>query len=322
MTGLNYNDIDQALASAQLEDQTVSVGGGNFTFKRLPMGKHVIRLMQYIEVGEQPQGDYNGKPKPDAPNVVMGFEFLSKRCVEQREDGKGEYAPRKVVIIKKSFHEKAAYRKLFEKLRCGDTSITHMAQMVGKQHWVVTVEWTTKVDGKEIVLTAANVEEYEERAKANPDNREMKIWDNIRNKDGFMIAAPVRSVFDDEGEDTGVVVPIPCREPVGPMTMFLWDDPMPVLWDSIFIEGSYTKTVEGKDIEVSKNRHQEMCMAASNFAGSPLDMMLGGVDDLKGMQDNGDVLDDGKEPEPKKEVADEKPSEQTAEQNEMEELGL
>jgi hypothetical protein len=173
-------------------------------------------------------------------------------------------------------------------MRGGDTTITHMAQMVASKAWLMNIEWSTsdKDDSsKRIKLTNKTVAEYEARLAATPDNKDFRIWDNMKGADGFMISAAVRDVMDEDGEPTGEQAPVAVREPIGALNMFLWDNPKPMFWDSIYIDGSYTKKVDGKEETISKNRHQAKAMAASNFAGSALEAMLGGVDDLPGVVD-------------------------------------
>lgn len=279
--GLNITDITGIVDDLHLDDQTVSTSGGGFTFKRIPFGKHPVRLVQYIELGEHMVHNHTKKTDEKQDLVMLTFEFLGKQTIEQREDGKGEYAPRKSITLKKSYHEKATFRKLFDKMRNGDSTITNMVQMVGRGSWLMGVEWTTKgADGKRIVVTKANQAELEARAEANPDNKDFRIWDNMRNSEGYMITQAVREVYDEDSGEPIDTVAIKVREPIGDLALFVWDDPKPMLWDSLYIEGSYTKKVDGVETEISKNRHQNKIMEAVNFAGSPIEGMLGGVDDI------------------------------------------
>ena len=161
MNGLNLNDIQEVIENTELEDQTVSTGG-NFEIRRLPVGKHPVRLISYIEYGDQPQRAYKGEEKPDAPTVALTFEFLGKRTVTEATEDKPETAMKKTIILKKSSHEKAAYRKLFEKMRAGDTSITNMVQMGGSHSWLMDVEWT---QGKEVLKGKAAIEAAQGKAE-------------------------------------------------------------------------------------------------------------------------------------------------------------
>lgn len=292
--GLQLNDITNLVDGMTLDDQTAVVSGGGFEYKRLSIGKHPVRLVEYIELGEQMVMNHTKKVEEKQDRVRLTFEFLGKNDIEERADGNGFYAPRKSIELKKSYHEKAGFRKLFDKMRNGDSSITNMVQMVGRGQWLMGVEWTTKgEDGKRVVITKATQEKYEERAKANPDNKDYRIWDNIKNSEGFMIGAAVREVYDEDSGEPIDTAPIKVREPIGALALFVWNDPNPMCWDSIYIDGSYTKKVDGNEVEVSKNRWQEAILGALNFAGSPIEAMLGGVDNLPGTvgEDDGDMGD-------------------------------
>ena len=269
---LNLHDIQNEIENIELEDQSVSTGG-NFPARRIPMGLHPARLVRYIELGDHPQKAYQGVDKDDAPMVALTFEFLGKKTVTEATEEKPEYAMQKTIVIKKSSHEKATYRKLFDKMRAGDTTITNMLQMVGVGKWLMKVEWTQNNK----VLKAADVEAAEAKSKAEPDNKELKIWDSIRNDTGYMITAPYVDKFDEETGETATVA-VPVREPISGLAAFIWETPNPKFWASIHIEGSYTKTVNGKEEEVSKNRWQNMCIEATNYNGSALQTMLDGTD--------------------------------------------
>lgn len=285
--GLNINDITDFISNDDtLQDQSVAVTtGGNFERKRLPIGTHPIRLSAYIELGVQAGGMYDGKPKPDEDQARMTFEFLGKRTVEENDDGK-VFAPRKSLTKKLSMHTKAGFYKLFLQMRGGDSSITHMAQMIGKQAWLVDVVWRTMGDdGKYITIKKKDVAHYEERlkeAKTDKEKKDFRIFDNV---EWNTIRAPFMPILDEDGEDTGEVKAIKVRELVGDVQLFLWDNPKPMFWDSLFIEGTYTKKVGDKEEEVSKNYLQEAIMGAKNFEGSALEAMLGGVDNLSGVVD-------------------------------------
>lgn len=328
MSTLNINDISNELDQSQLEDQSHYDGpSGGFTFRRIPIGGHPARLIHYIELGVQPQRSFGKEERPDCEQATLTFEFLGKRTIDEVD---GKLVPmRKSITLKKSFHEKAGYRKLFEAMRMGDTSITHMSQMVGKGAWIIKCEWTTKnEDGTKIVIPASKVAEYEKRYEdaAEADKKKFAIYDNIKNAGGYLISAPVRPVLDEDGEDTGEVQKVAVREHIGELRLFIWDQPKPMFWDSLYIDGEYTREVDGKEKKFSKNRYQNAILEAKNFAGSPIEAMLGGVDNLPGMTDNGDVVDDADEaPETPKAPAKEVPAEEPAgdkEEDEFEEMGL
>lgn len=273
-TGLSLADLDNELDNAVLEDQSISTGGG-FEIVKIPRGKHPVRLIEYIEFGEHPQKPYQGQPRDDADECMLTFEFLGKRTVTENEDGT-KTAMRKSIYLKKSTNERATFRKLFDKMRGGDTGITNMAQMVGRGSWLITVQWT---QGSEVLDSKEKVDKAEAALKADKDNKDLRIWDNIRNKEGFMITQAVSETFDDETGET-IVKPIKVPAPLSPLKVFLWDNPSEMFWNSIFIEGTYTKQENGKDVEVSKNRFQNKIMEATNFEGSPIANFLDGLDDL------------------------------------------
>ncbi len=62
--------------------------------------------------------------------------------------------------------------------------------------------------------------------------------------------------------------------------MLLWNAPSQEQWASIFIDGSYTREIDGVEQTFSKNFLQEECLSASNFTGSALEGMLGGSDEI------------------------------------------
>jgi hypothetical protein len=307
--GLSLNDLHNELDTSTLEDQTVSTGG-TYESVKIPRGKHPVRLIEYVEFGMHPQKPWQGEERPDADQVMLTFEFLGKRTVTENEDGI-KTAMRKSVYMKKSTHEKASFRKLFEKMRGGDTSITNMAQMVGKGSWLLTVQWT---QGKEVLNSAEKVTKAEAALKADKDNKDLRIWDNIRNEEGYMLTQAVSETFDDETGET-IVKPISVPPVISPLRVFLWDNPSAMFWNSLFIEGSYTRTVDGKEVEVSKNRLQNKIMEATNYEGSPIANFVEGLDNL------GDTVT----AEPKKETKAKKeaPKESTeSDEDLMNDLGL
>lgn len=84
-----------------------------------------------------------------------------------------------------------------------------------------------------------------------------------------------RSIIDLDGmlppvdPITQAAYPIP-EAPDTAYKLFLWDTPTPETWATLFIDGK-------RDDGTSKNWLQEKVMEATNFVGSPLDIMLGGV---------------------------------------------
>lgn len=84
-----------------------------------------------------------------------------------------------------------------------------------------------------------------------------------------------RSIIDLEGFLPPIDVvskqPYAIPEPNGDMyKLFLWNHPSMPMWDSLFVEGKYD---DGK----SKNWLQEKICSATNFPGSPLEILLHGA---------------------------------------------
>ena len=73
---------------------------------------------------------------------------------------------------------------------------------------------------------------------------------------------------------TGAPYPIP-DAPMEMYRLFLWNRPTKAGWDSLYIEGTY-EAKDGKPA-ASKNRLQEKCLAALDFAGSALETLLAGA---------------------------------------------
>lgn len=84
-----------------------------------------------------------------------------------------------------------------------------------------------------------------------------------------------RSIIDIEGflPPIDVVTQAAYTIPEAPDSMyklFLWDTPTPETWATLFIDGK-------RDDGTSKNWLQDKVQEATNYVGSPLDIMLGGV---------------------------------------------
>lgn len=251
-----------AAQAAQTEDQT-ETKGGNFEYEVPPAGVAAARFVEYIELGKQQQRPYMGKPKPDAEEVRLTFELLapaSKHVKEIEVDGvKRQIANRVGFKISKKLGEKAAFKHLFNKMRYGRDGIVHMAQMLGEAFIVTVVHNTVK------------------GAEGRPD----RTYVNLRTPEGeWQVQAPFR-VDPMTDESTPIRVP----EPIGDVRIFLFDNPTKESWEALFIDGSRTvKDDKGNEKEVSKNWLQETILGATNFEGSALQQMLGGLGNLPGAE--------------------------------------
>lgn len=245
---------DLAALAADTEDQTVDTVV-SFDNEPPPAGITVGRFIEYIDLGKQKQPDYQGKPKPPADSLRLTFELLSpkKNLHEYEVDGEQRVRADRVSIrISKKLSDKAKFKKLFNAMTYGREGIKHMAQMLGEAFIINIYHNVVEKEGKK--TTYVNLD-----------------------KDGaYGISAPFKV---DPLE--GTREPVPVREPLSPLRLFLWNNPTQETWDSLFIDGTRTvKKDGGAEVEVSKNWMQELIMSAANFDGSLLQAMLGGVDGL------------------------------------------
>lgn len=253
MTNVDNLSIDELINIAeQTEDQSVTTAGGDFVREVPAAGKTVARFIEYVELGVHPQKAFKGKEKPDVEYVRIAFELNSPKHVKEIEiDGNKKNVANIISLtLAKKFGEKAAFKKLFNKMVYGRENIKHMARMLG--------------EGFVIDLVHNTVGEGEDK----------KTYANMASKDGeWFISAPrVTNPLTDE------ITNIPVPEPLNPKRVFLWDNPNKPTWDSLFIDGTRTvKDEKGVEKEVSKNWLQQKVQSAKNYKGSPLDAMLGGV---------------------------------------------
>lgn len=253
MTNVDNLSIDELINIAeQTEDQSVTTAGGDFVREVPAAGKTVARFIEYVELGVHPQKAFKGKEKPDVEYVRVAFELNSPKHIKEIEiDGnKKNVANIMSLTLAKKFGEKAAFKKLFNKMVYGRENIKHMARMLG-EGFVIDIVHNIVGEGDD-----------------------KKTYANMASKDGeWFISAPrVVNPLNDE------ITAIPVPEPLNPKRVFLWDNPNKPTWDSLFIDGTRTvKDEKGVESEVSKNWLQQKVQAAKNYKGSPLDAMLGGV---------------------------------------------
>lgn len=266
--------------AAKRSDQTQTKTGGDFA--PAAEGTSLARFVDYIEVGEQKQKAYQGKAKPPTSKVMLTFELLSSKWVKEIEvDGKKKtVADRITITIPLSLHKKAGFKKLFEKMRYGRDDIVHMAQMIG--------------EGFKVTVTHNKVDDGPNKGK---------VYANITDEDGnYLVGPAVKKEENDEGEIIGTKK-LKVPEPLSDMRMFLFDEPTPETWESLFIDGEKeVQDDKGKNKKVSKNWIQNMIIAAENFEGSPLQAMLEGSEELP---DDPDELEGDSDEEVEEEVEEE-----------------
>lgn len=241
--------------AAALEDQTVDTGGGgDYEYQPPEAGITIGRFVEYIELGKREQKPFQGKAKPDAEEVFLGFELLHPKKNIKTNDETGEkYADFIRIKLTKKLSDRAKYKKLFGKMTYGRPDIKHMAQMLGEAFIITIHHNIVEKDGKKI--TYANM--YD----ANGE---------------FTIGAPFKV---DPLTEEKQAIPVP--ENIRPIRLFLWNRPTKATWDSLFIDGTReVKKADGTIEHQSKNWMQEMILSAKDFKGSALQALVNDVGDL------------------------------------------
>jgi hypothetical protein len=242
-----------AALAAENEDQTV-VQTTTFDNEPPPAGVTIGRFIEYIELGKQKQADYNGKPKPDADTVRLTFELLhpKKNIHEYEVEGEKRIRADRVSIkVSKKLSDKAKFKKLFNALTYG-RDIKHMAQMLGEAFIITVYHNVVEKDGKKNTFV------------------------NLDDDGVYGIKAPfVIDPLEETRKDVAV------GEAISPLRLFLFNNPTQETWDSLYIDGTRERKLDGGATEqVSKNWLQEVILGASNYAGSALEQLIGGVADL------------------------------------------
>lgn len=273
---LSFDDISDFNKDheASLADQTIKTGGGDFQRDLLPVKSHPVRFVGYVEMGLQPQRPYQGQDRPDAETIKIIFDVLSKDG--QFKDDKGNIVGVRRVIqfMKLSQHQKAGFTKLFSKMREGDSTVTHMGDLLNRAY-MLRVTWS---QNGQLLATKAEREAAQAALKKDPENKELRIFENFR-ADGVMaLSAPVRAVIDEDGMETGEVVNINIPAAYSSPEYFLQKSPNMDHWNSLFVEGEYeNKDKDGVVTKVSKNRTQNEMIASASYEGSCLQAMLEGL---------------------------------------------
>lgn len=244
-------DINALLALANEAAETsvdmneaVKGGGGS---RLLPAGYAFAQLVEYVEMGMHPQ-EYNGKAKDPAMEVQLGFALTGVapdpanpgQFLNYANDDGTPYILRPWPFAI-SRNEKAKAYLLFKALNWKGTAKT-FAQLL-------TQKWCIKIVHEAKSKTDATI---------------------VSRMDLKSILPPVESA----GPRAGQPYDIP-DAPASMYRLFLWDKPTLAGWESLKIEGEYESEENGVKVKKSKNRVQETILSALNFAGSPLEVLLG-----------------------------------------------
>lgn len=211
-------------AADSYDNMTEAVVGGQGS-RLLPEGFALARLVEVVELGNQPQ-EFNGVAKDPAPTFRLGFALYGEGY--QNDDGT-PYLLR-TFDIARSRNEKAGAYLLFKMMNWKGTK-THFAQLIGEAFLLNIINKAGKAQGA-------------------------KVTSRINLKD---VRPPIEPISKQ---------PYPVPEArVSDFKLFMWEKPTIVGWNSLYIDG---KRDDGK----SKNFIQETILGATDFAGSPLELLL------------------------------------------------
>lgn len=246
--------ILNAIASVnvdQLSDMTaVKTGGGGRGL--LPKGTALVRLCSYIEFGSHIQ-TFAGQAKPAAPIFKLGFMIVGG--VGLKEDGtpekyvleEGKFPMISTFDTTMSLHEKAKAVKYFNALNRVGNKATHFVQKIQEQClYALPIGHKIATGGRNAGKTVQDID-----------------------------FAALQVALDQE---TGLPRTAPELKEEH-IQVFLWNQPSEAMWNSIYIEGEWDEVKDEKTGEVkypkrSKNFLQEKCLAAVDFEGSALQVLL------------------------------------------------
>lgn len=245
--------LQQAKQTEVNTDHSTPTKGG----PRIPTeGTHPARLVGYVELGTHPQPDYQGKAKDPVMEVQLTFEVFGKDNTDEIEvDGKKKTVGRMLrpLPITMKVNERAKFYKMFKDMDYG-RGIDHMSKMLNDV-FRVSIEHGVSKGG-------------------NPYAKLVGIQ------------GPLIEKFDDMGN---VESTIDITDKVQPasydLQLFIVEKPTFEQWQSIFIDGTYTKktkndeTGEEVEEEVSKNFIQQKIQSSLDWEGSAMQTLLLGLDE-------------------------------------------
>lgn len=246
---LDMNALSQAIM--QTEDMTVET-----SFEReLPAaGPAWVRLLDYVELGMFAPVNPNPKhdPKPKL-KVKLKFELCHPRHSLIID---GVAKPHTITVtLNKSTNAKANFKKMFNK----------MNEALGGKHTHITTMLGLPMKAKV----------YHKPGKA-VDGATPPVYANLDNEGWSFEAA---EIVDDLTLETK---PLAVPALVGTPSVFLWepkrhndkgdeiisDDFLHSMWESIYIEGTYTRTVGDEEKEYSRNFYQDKIKENLQWEGS------------------------------------------------------
>jgi len=181
-------------------------GGTKFVRKPLEAGSALIRLIQVVDYGVQPQDSFEGEEKPDVATRQLTFEVVSKKHLEEYEvDGEKKIGARFLNIsyngMKISNHPKSTHSKTFMAMNYKGLA-TKFYELLGE---VYKCELVPSKSGNMVYIKEIKAPMYEEVI---------------------------------EGEGTGKFLPMKAHPQINDSKVFLWDQPFIEDWDALYIEGN------------------------------------------------------------------------------------
>lgn len=277
--------LEQAQATSEVMDHTKTSEGG----PRLPVeGKSLARLVGVIELGTQPQ-EYQGEPTPPCREVQLVFEVGGKKNIDEFEvDGKkikrGRILRPYTMTMKTS--PRATFKKIFDQLDYGRGYKT-IFQFLDDVYY--------------LQISHAKTGAGKEYAKIDS------------------IMSPLVDEVDEDGEVVGQISRADSMPPSSyGLQMFSVDSPSLDQWNSIKIDGTYTrktKDEDGKEVEeeVSKNFYQDAIMNSLDWEGSAMQALL--LD----LEEDDEEEEVEEKPKPKKKAAPKKKASKKVEPEEDDE---
>lgn len=221
-------------------DMTEAQAGGSA--KPFPIGNALARLIGVVELGEHMQKDFTTKkPKGLAEEIRLTFALWGTGKLEDGTPANfhnDDGTPRiwsPFDIVISRNAGSNAFR-MFQKLNWrGDK--TSFAQLINGT-WILPFAMMPKTKTDPTLVHRLNID---------------------------AIIPPLDPI-------TQAPYPVP-EVDISQYRMFLWDKPNKAAWDALYVEGEWPAK-DGKPAE-SKNKIQNKILAAANFSGSPLEVLLG-----------------------------------------------
>lgn len=274
--------LQQAKQTDVNVDHSTPTKGG----PRIPVeGKCPARLVGYIELGKHPQPDYKGQAKQPETEVQLVFECFGKDNMDEIEiDGKKKTVGRMIRPLPMTLkvNERAKFYKTFQSMDYG-RGLDHMSKMLNDV-FRLTISHGQSKSGN----TYAKIDAIE---------------------------SPLIERVDPETGD--VVGTTDITEKVPPAThdlqLFIVDHPTYEQWESIYIDGTYTKKTKNEETgeevkeELSKNFIQEKIQAALDWEGSAMQTLLLNLDEDEGAEE-AQAEEEGAETPAEEEAEEKKPA--------------